>query len=69
MQINITQIKWIKTDYSLDDKKITVNMKLSSRRLFLMSSSQGMLYFQYSCQGKRKILLATARDDKNGHGK
>lgn len=30
-----------------------------------MSSSQGMLYFQYSFQGKRKLLLATARDDKN----
>lgn len=30
-----------------------------------MSSSQGMLYFQYTPQGKRKLLLATARDDKN----
>lgn len=40
-------------------------MKLLSSRLFLMSSSQGMLYFQYSSQGKRKLLLATARDDKN----
>lgn len=24
-----------------------------------------MLYFQYAPQGKRKLLLATARDDKN----
>lgn len=31
-----------------------------------MSSPQAMLYFQYSSQGKRKLLLAPARDDKNG---
>lgn len=30
-----------------------------------MSTSQGMLYFQYTPQGKRRLLLATARDDKN----
>lgn len=30
-----------------------------------MSSSQGMLYFQYSSVGKGKLLLATARDDKS----
>lgn len=30
-----------------------------------MSSSQGMLYFQYTPQGRRKLLLATARDGKN----
>lgn len=46
----------------LDHKKMAVNMKLSSARLFLMSSSQGMFYFQYSSQGNRKLLVATSTD-------
>lgn len=57
----LVDLKWSQAR----SQKIAVNSKLSSAKLFLMSFSQGGLCFQCSSQGRRRLLPATARDDKN----